>query len=168
MPMSLGRYQGQLAQLWQLPLLLVSLALFGVASYLFIDPKPGLSIEQKIDSARVYLNQERPKAAVERLNQLLATEKLELAVEGRIHLMLAEAIEMKQRQERTSITGFHRQIIQQTRLALARGIKLDMIGYRRLGESYEALSKSVDALDCYRRAMGLDTSKSLSLLKKVV
>src|SRR2546421_487572 len=29
------------AQLWQFPLLLVSIGLFGYAAYLFIDPKPG-------------------------------------------------------------------------------------------------------------------------------
>src|SRR5438552_12174381 len=98
MLMSPGRYKGQLAQLWQFPLLIVSLALFGVASYLFIDPKPGMSSEQKIDSARAFLSQERPAAAIERLNQLLVTEKLDALVQGRIHLMLAEALEMGQRQ----------------------------------------------------------------------
>ena len=34
----------QLSQLWQLPLLVFSVFLFGYAAYLFIDPKPGPSV----------------------------------------------------------------------------------------------------------------------------
>ena len=53
-----------LAHLWQAPLLLLSLGLFGYAAYLFIDPQPGLTLDQKIDVARVYLKNERPEAAI--------------------------------------------------------------------------------------------------------
>src|SRR4051794_969018 len=79
-------------QLWQLPLLLVSIGLFGFAAYLFIDPKPGLTIDQKLNVARTYLAQERPDAAIEQLNKLLNTEKLDKLHEGQIHLLLAEGI----------------------------------------------------------------------------
>src|SRR4051794_37608287 len=54
----------RVTQLWQFPLLLFSLGLFGYAAYLFIDPKPGLSIDQKIDVARSLLKKERPEAAI--------------------------------------------------------------------------------------------------------
>src|SRR5690242_325110 len=54
---------GRLRDLWQLPLLVISVALFGVAAWLFIDPKPGLSIEQKIEVARTLIAQVRPEAA---------------------------------------------------------------------------------------------------------
>ena len=82
-----------LARLWQAPLLLLSLGLFGYAAYLFIDPQPGLTIDQKIDIARVYLKNERPEAAIEQLNRLLTTEKLPRESEATIHLLLAEGIE---------------------------------------------------------------------------
>jgi hypothetical protein len=61
----------QLSQLWQLPLLVFSVFLFGYAAYLFIDPKPGPTVSQKIESARSLLNQQRPQAAIKPLNALL-------------------------------------------------------------------------------------------------
>ena len=63
------------------------------AAYLFIDPKPGLTIDQKIDLARIYLNYDRPEAALEQLNSCSATEKLIAAQRGRVHLLLAESLE---------------------------------------------------------------------------
>ena len=75
--MASRRPQRRIGQLWQLPLLVVSLGLFGYAAYLFIDPKPGLTIDQKVAAGRTYLAQERPKAAIEHLGRLLNTEKLD-------------------------------------------------------------------------------------------
>jgi hypothetical protein len=54
-------------QLWQLPLLVFSVFLFGYAAYLFIDPKPGPSVAQKIETAKTLLKQNRPQAAIEPL-----------------------------------------------------------------------------------------------------
>ena len=89
----------RMRNLWQMPLLVFSLALFGVAAWLFIDPKPGLSIDQKIDVARDYLSQLRPEAALEQLNLLLAKEKLEKDREAEIHLLLAESLELAEAEE---------------------------------------------------------------------
>src|SRR3954469_9433134 len=88
----------KLAQLWQLPLLLSSLALFGYAAYLFIDPKPGLTVDQKIDAARIFVRDERPDASIAVLNQILNTDKLAREKEAQVHLLLAEAIELAQKQ----------------------------------------------------------------------
>jgi hypothetical protein len=52
-------------------LLLASLGLFGYAAYLFIDPQPGPSIDERIASARKFLDQERPDAANALLNRIL-------------------------------------------------------------------------------------------------
>ena len=76
---AVGRQPSAAAQITgavQLPLFLLSLGLFGYAAYLFIDPQPGLTIEQKIDLARTYLRHERPEASIEQLNRMLSTEKL--------------------------------------------------------------------------------------------
>ena len=94
---------GRLRDLWQLPLLVVSVALFGVAAWLFIDPKPGLSIEQKIEVARTLIAQVRPEAAIEQLNRLLAKEKLEKVREAEIHLLLAESLDLGQKQKKINI-----------------------------------------------------------------
>src|SRR5882757_8855562 len=106
----------RIGQLWQLPLLVVSLGLFGYAAYLFIDPKPGFTIDQKISAGRTFLAQERPKAAIEHLGRLLNTEKLDKPHEGQFHLMLAEAISVAESQKDKSIRipRKHEQIIEQS------------------------------------------------------
>ncbi|MGB7156748.1 MAG: tetratricopeptide repeat protein [Tepidisphaeraceae bacterium] len=160
--------RSSLAHLWQAPLLLISLGLFGYAAYLFVDPQPGLTIDQKIDVARVYLKNERPEAAIEQLNRLLTTEKLPRENEATIHLMLAEGIEAAQRQKRINIPANHARIIEQTQIALAQGLKPTAEMHRRLGESYEALDRPSDALSHFRHAIAMNPSHALRLQRKVI
>ena len=162
------RSHARLAQLWQFPLLVVSVALFGVASYLFIDPKPGLTIDQKIDAAQSFLDQQRPDAALAQLNRILAIEKLDVDHQGKIHLLLAQSLEMGQQQLKISIPANHQRIIEQTRLAVGDGVKLDATAYRRLGSSYEALNNLVEAIDNYRKSMAMDPTFTLSLERKII
>jgi tetratricopeptide (TPR) repeat protein len=166
--MASHRSQPRLAQLWQFPLLILSLGMFAVAAYLFIDPKPGLSINQKIDVARTYLDNGRWDAAMAQLNKLLISEKLEAKNQGRIHLMLAESLEMGQKNNKISIPKNYERIIEQTAYATAGGIKLESQDYRRLGESFEALGKPVQALENYRKAMMLDPDRALAMQQKVI
>src|SRR2546425_8114795 len=122
------------AQLWQLPLLLLSLGFFTYAAYLFIDPKTGLSIDQKIDVARLYLKNERPEAAINQLNKIITTEKLDREHEGSVHLLLAQGIDAAQQQKHIDLPANRQQIIEQTRLALSMGVKNSPDTQRRLGE----------------------------------
>src|SRR5437870_3353838 len=87
------------SQLWQLPLLLISLALFGYAAYRFIDATPGLTIGEKINIGRDYAKHDRPEAAIEHFNKLLASERMEGATEATVHFLIAEAIEQAQIQK---------------------------------------------------------------------
>ncbi|MGH7214957.1 MAG: tetratricopeptide repeat protein, partial [Tepidisphaeraceae bacterium] len=160
--------RSRIHQLWQLPLLLASLGLFGYAAYLFIDPKPGLSIDQKIVVARTFLKQERAEAAIEQLNKILATEKLDPEHQAKVHLALAESLEVGQKQKRINVPANHERIIEQTRLAQGAGAKPDAPMYRRMAESFEALGRKSEALDHYRQAAALDPSKSLRLQRKVI
>ncbi|HEV2294376.1 MAG TPA: tetratricopeptide repeat protein [Tepidisphaeraceae bacterium] len=162
------RGKRSLAHLWQAPLLLISLGLFGYAAYLFIDPQPGLTIDQKIDVARVYFKNERPEAGIEQLNRLLTTEKLPRESEATIHLLLAEGIEAAQKQKRINIPANHARIIEQTQIALAQGIKPTGEMHRRLGESYEALDRPSDALSHYRHAIAMTPGHALRLQRKVI
>lgn len=166
--MALSRENPRLAQLWQFPLLLISLGLFGTAAYLFINPGPGLTIDQKIEVARLYLKFNRPEAALDELNKLVTTDKLSPENEARIHLMLAESLDEAQKLHHISIAANHQRIVEQTRLALAGGAKADADLYRRLGESYEALNQTTDALESYRHAMALDPRRFPNLQRKVV
>src|SRR5688500_4996224 len=141
-----------LAHLWQAPLLLLSLGLFGYAAYLFIDPKPGLTIDQKIELARTYLRYERPEAAADQLNKLLAGERLTLENEAKVHLLLAQSIEQAGKLKKLDLPANHERIIEQSKIAISQGVKPEADIYRRLGESYEALGQADEALKNYRRA----------------
>ena len=92
------RLNRRLSQLWQFPLLILSLGLFGYAAFLFIHPAPGMTLDQKIDVARTYLKQDRPTAALSQLNELLADEQLDREHEGTIHLLIAQSLEDGQKQ----------------------------------------------------------------------
>ncbi len=156
------------SHLWQAPLLLLSVGLFAYAAWLFIDPKPGLTIDQKVGIAEKYLKVDRPEAAIEQLNKLLAEGDIERLWEGRIHLLLAEALEQGQKQKHITIAANYRRIIEQTRLALGQGVKPTAAMYQRLGESFEALDQTAEALANYRQAMIMDPQRSLPLHKKVI
>jgi tetratricopeptide (TPR) repeat protein len=151
-----------------MPLLVCSVVLFGVAAYLFIDPKPGLSIDQKIDVARQLVAQMRPEAAIEQLNRLLAKEKLERDREAEIHLLLAESLELGQKQKKLNVPENHRRIIEQSLIAVEMGAKPTPAMNQRLAESYEALGRTTEALMHYRRAMLMNPAKSLYLQRKVI
>ncbi len=138
------------------------------AAYVFIDPRAGVSIDQKIDIARLYLRHERPTAAIDQLNKILATEKLDTPHEGNVHLLLAQAIDSAQAQKHMDLPANREQIVEQARLALAMGTKDSCDIERLIGESYEALDKPGLALDHYRQAMGLDATHALRLQRKVI
>lgn len=156
------------SQLWQVPLLLLSLAMFVWAAWLFIDPKPGLTIDQKINVARQYLEHERPDAAIQQLNRLLQADKLDHPHEAQVHLMLAESLQLGQKLLKVSIPANYHRIIEQTQLAMGLGAKPTEAIYQRLGESFEALGKSTEALANYRQAMSLDPRMTPALQKKVI
>lgn len=161
--------QRTFGQLWQMPLLLISLSLFGYAAWKFFDIRPGPTIDQKVAVARTYMTQERPEAAIDYLNQVLNTTKLDVPHEGQIHLMLAESLEMLQRQKPSRvIPAYHEQIVQQSREALLDGVEATAVIYRRMAESFEALHRPADALDHYRRSMAMDPTKSIRMQRRII
>lgn len=166
--MASRRSSSRPAQLWQVPLLLISLGLFGYSAYLLIDPKPGPTISQKIDLARAYLDQHRPEAALGQLNKLLHTEKLLPEEQAVVRLMLAESLEMGQQQRNQSVPRNHEQIVHQIRLALELGAILDAEAYRRLGDSYAALDRYEQALSSYRQAIAISKDHAMSLTRRVI
>src|ERR1700722_16024998 len=113
------------SQLWQLPLFILSLALFIYAGYLFINPGPGATIDQKIAVAKDYLKQNRPDAALQQLSRILESEKPEPAKEGAIHLLMAESLEAAQKLLKIDVPANHQRIIEQTELAEQLGIQPD-------------------------------------------
>ncbi len=160
--------KGRLRQLWQVPLLVLSLGLFSYAGYLFIDPKPGLTVPQRIDQADLLLQHERPDAAREILTKLLASKKLVRENEAKVHLLMSRAIDAEQREKKLDLAVNHEQIIAQAKVAVSLGARPDADDYRRLGESSEVLGRLPEALDNYRQSMALDPNKAMHLKRKVI
>src|ERR1700733_1122260 len=161
-------HRQKLSQLWQLPLLIFSIGLFGVSAYLFINPRHRPTIDEKIAVARDYLNQDRPEAAVEQLNLILATTTVVPSKEAIIHMMLGESLEAAQKHLRIHIPENYRHIIEQTKIGLADGAPLDANIHRRLGDSYSELEDPVSAIDQYLRAISLHPADEISLRRKVI
>src|SRR4029079_477208 len=90
----------QLAHLWQFPRLILSLLVFAAAGYLYTQPMPGLTVGGRIESARAMLRAERPDAALEQLNHLIAGERVAAEDEAAVHLLMGEALELGQRQRK--------------------------------------------------------------------
>jgi tetratricopeptide (TPR) repeat protein len=156
-------------QLWQMPLLIFSLVLFGYAAYLFIDPKPGPTVDDRIAEARSYLRQERYDAVYPILNDVLkSTSTLSKQKQGTIHLLIATALEGDMIAQNNSLPVNHENIIQQTKLAQEQEIEIGADGFRRMAASYEALGKRKEALTAYRRALAMDVDRQLSLHRKVI
>jgi tetratricopeptide (TPR) repeat protein len=163
-----SRASRQLAQLWQLPLLLLSLFLFAVSGYLFVNASPGLTVRKRIEIARSYIDHERPEAALQQLNRLLVGERLSQENEAAVHLTIAQALESAQQQRKINIPANHIRIIEQTQLAMQMGIKPTGEIHRRLGNSYVALGRNADAISAFRLAMTVDPARALHLRKKIV
>jgi len=163
-----SRATRQLAQLWQLPLLLFSLVLFALAGYLFVNASPGLTARRRIEIARLYIEHDRPDAALEQLNRLLIGEHLDQTNEASVHLLIGAALEAGQKQRRISIPANHLRIIEQTQLALALGAKPSGETSRRLGDSLLALGRPTEAVGQYRQSIVLDPVRALPMRKMII
>lgn len=166
--MTAAAVKSRLSQLWQFPLLVVSVGLFGCAGWLLVRPAPPPSASQMLQTARHYLRSDRPEAAIAELNAVLNLKKVSPLQKGAAHMLLAEAIDMGQRQRRLNIPENHRAIIRQTQLALAAGVEADAAAQQRLAASYEAIGQVADALAHYRRAADMDRSARPALLRRMV
>lgn len=156
-----------LSQVWQIPLLALSLGAFGVAVYLFSYPGPGATIQDKINAARDYLKKEQPENSITILNAILEKDKPTTEEQGKIHLMLAESLEVGQRLKHISIPDNHAAIINQTKKAIDLKVKLKGADYQRMGDSYEALDKRNSAIEAYKKAIEADASLAVPLEKKI-
>jgi tetratricopeptide (TPR) repeat protein len=163
-----GRSAGRVSQLWQLPAFIFSLVLFVYAGWLFVNPGPGATVDQKIAVAREYLRQDRPDAAWQQLARILETQKLPNDQEATVHLMLAESLDMEQHQQKENIPSYDQRIIEQTEIAMELGAKPDAATHQRMADSYAVLGHNPEAIDHYRQAIEMDPDHSLSLRRKMI
>jgi len=164
--MDASRTKSTAGQLWQMPLLLVSLGAFGYATYRFADQGPGATTNDQIELARAYLKYDRPESATTEINKILISDRPTVEQEGEVRRLLAASLERGQTLRGISLPSNHNSIIEQTKLA--RDVKADLTGadYRRLGRSFEAVGKVDDALTAYARAMELDPGLEPELTRR--
>lgn len=155
------------SQLWQVPLLIVSLAAFGYATYLFSRPGPGPSVEERIEAARSLIRFERPEPAIGVLNALLTRDRVSGPAEGEVRLLLAEAVELAQRLREVDLRENHESIVEQSRLGAFEGGRMTADRYRRWGRSLEALGRFEDAFAVYEKAIVEDPSAGPGLLRRM-
>jgi tetratricopeptide (TPR) repeat protein len=165
--MASGRAAGKISRLWQGPLLVVSLGLFGYSAYRFISPK-GVTAGDRLQVARDLMGMNRPEAALDYLNKQLAETKWEKKEEGEVHLLMAESIREVQKQKQISFTVNYQRIVMQTQIALAMGVTPTAAIEEMLAESYDAIGRPAEALASYRLAIGLDRGQSVGLQKKLI
>lgn len=142
--------------------------MFGVAAYLFIDIKPGATLAQKIDVARLYIKHARPEAAIGHLNKLLISDKLEQPAEAEVHVLLSEALDLLQQQKKLNVEVYHERIVQQGTLAINMGWTPDAKLHLRIAASQEALGHPAEALANYRKAAKLDENIGPRVQKKII
>ena len=142
-----------LSGLWQVPLLIVSLALFGVAGYLFINPQPGPGLGEQIERSRRDIKAERYDAAIGRLGDLLDTAA-ESPDEPTIRLLIAEALDNAMRRSRRAESpASHRRIVQESQKAIDLGATETPVIADRVARSYEALALPDRAAAHWRTAV---------------
>lgn len=145
--------QSPLAGLWQMPLLLVSLGLFTLAAYLFINPQPGPGFREQIERARRDVRSDRYDAAIGRLNDVLASPH-EPAEAAEAHLLIAEALDLSiQRSRRSETPAAHRRILRETKQALESGATETPEIADRSARSWEALGNVEQAAAGWRSAV---------------
>ena len=89
-------------------LLVVSLALFGYAAYLFIDPEiRPLPLPSASKPSKSFSRMKRFEAALDLGNKLLASGNLKPAEEGHVHLLLAQVLEGAQKDHHIDLRSNH-------------------------------------------------------------
>jgi tetratricopeptide (TPR) repeat protein len=152
-----------LTNLWQMPLLLVSLGLFTLAAYVFIDPSPAPSFQKQLARAERDLVAERYDAALGRLNDLLATQPEPLN-EAAIRILIADTLDEQMQRSRLDETPHaHRRIVNETLRAHEAGLKVTADAADRVARSYDALGRVDEASANYRLAVDIMEGDDRSL-----
>lgn len=156
------------SRLWQWPLLIVAIALFGYASFLFVDPGKRADVPRFLSIASSYIDHDRPEAAVAVLNQLQQLGELTESERARLHLLTAEAIDRWQVMQKVDIEANHQQIVRHSQLAVDAGADLGAAGHERLARTLRSLGQVDLAVSHYRTAMRLDAASRLSLQRRLI
>ena len=153
-----GVLPAPLGQLWQVPLLIVSMGLFTLAAYLFIDPQPAPGFDQQLARVRRDLAADRFTAATGRLDDLLNLPAAEDDL-AEANILLAETLDKQMARYRKSESPkMHRRILHASEAAYAGGIVPTPRSVDREARSHAALGEIDSAADAWGKAISLIVS----------
>ncbi|HEY1685860.1 MAG TPA: tetratricopeptide repeat protein [Tepidisphaeraceae bacterium] len=165
--MNSGKASSSISHLWQVPAFLASVALFVYAAYRFIAPH-FLTPKEKLDVAAAFLTADRPEAAIDQVNALIAAGTLHGELEGEGHLLIAKSLEQVQIAHHYSLALNEANIVEESHSALKLGVAPTGEIYRRIAQSYESLHQPADALANYRLAIKIEPKLELNYGKKLI
>ena len=153
---------------WQIPLLLVALALFVAALVQLRPAAPEPTIDEQIARIQSYLAAQLPEPAIEDATRLLEDEALAAEQRGRVHLVLASALvnteSTRARHDRNDLllilAHFQQAIELDAPLTVA-----DLVAH---GQLYEWLGKLRRAAAQYARAAELGGAGSAAVAKRAL
>ena len=165
--MASGHAQTPLSRLWQLPLLVFSLAVFAYAAWLLVRPAPAPTVGQRLAAAQDMIRKGRSDAAAAQIN-VIFQEAMTPQQEGAARMLLAQAMDLTRVRDRQDSPEVHRRIIQQTEQAISLGIESDAAAHQRMAECYDALGKPAAAIEHYQKAAGLDADRAVQWRRRVI
>jgi len=159
----------QFTEVWQLPTLLVSLALFAAGMYL-VWPEDTL---QQYDEALTQISQRVDAGQYAVALKALAKigpemEQQPSTLRGRYALVYGDALYLGQRAEGWDLPDNHRRIVASYEAAQQHGVKLDGTHLRRLTDSLAAIGKADEALEILARMGESGAERRQALLKQMI
>lgn len=153
---------------WQIPLLVVSLALLAGA-FMRVRPAPTkLPPEQALKHLSTLVSGELYDRAIKLADLLLVGEKYAATDRAAVHLQLGRARYGRalHRSVRTSVTG--RQILEHYQHAVSHAQRLTSDDYRNMGRAFEWQQQFDRALEQYEKALELGFPQPLDLRKHML
>jgi len=132
----------RLSQVWQLPLLLVSVVLLAAGWYMALPDGPARSVADELEHVVKLIRAEQFDAAIDALDEIEPELRtLEDSLKADYHLRRGDAITLAQRRRGWDEPRNHRNVIDHYRRARELGVTLDGRRLRWLAESHLALGE---------------------------
>ncbi len=165
------RVRQRVAGKWQVPLLLLSLALLAGALLHIESPQAGAPLETMLERIAVAIDGGMFSLAISDSRSLLTHLEEKGDPEshhGRLHTLLARAISMRAQQHGGADAASAREVLEEYESAKAAGDAPGWRDQRNLALAYEWLGRFDAAVGAYEEAAGADGAPTLELRKRIL
>ncbi len=159
-----------LSQLWQLPVLLASVVLFGFGVYLMAPkPAPAPDYARPLEVAEGQIKAGEFEPALKTLHDAeLEMTKLTVPQQARLKMLQADAVSLGQKHAGGNTATNHQTIVRNYQLAQKLGAKLDEPRMRRLADSLAVTGEIEAALEILSKLGESGAEPRQRLLKQIV